>query len=127
MKVEPSPNLSDAFKKEIARDQAMLDDKNFEKAMESVVFLTTRGWTCIAPKAESLPNGPWDKGYQSSGIQPTQDCSTCSSDCKLYSGCYVGNIHKAATDLVDAVERYVKQGCLRSELIIKTKALKKLL
>ena len=33
----------------------------------------------------------------------------------------------AATDLVDAVERYVKQGCLRSELLNKKNALKKLL
>ena len=33
----------------------------------------------------------------------------------------------AASELVDAVERYVKQGCLRSELLIKVKKLKTLL
>lgn len=36
-------------------------------------------------------------------------------------------IQEAATDLVDAVERYVKQGCLRSELLIKCKKLKELI
>jgi len=36
-------------------------------------------------------------------------------------------LKKAASDLADAVERYVKQGCLRSELLNKKNALKKLL
>ena len=37
------------------------------------------------------------------------------------------DILPAAQALVDAVERYVKQGCLRSELLNKKNALKKLL
>ena len=61
-----------------------------------------------------------------------EDCSTCSANCPLYDGCYVGNIHKSATNLVDAVERYVEpkpgqEFVHRSEILLKKNALKELL
>lgn len=37
------------------------------------------------------------------------------------------NLLKAASDLVDAVERYMRQECLRSELMLKKEKLKVLL
>lgn len=37
------------------------------------------------------------------------------------------NLLKAASDLVDAVERYMRQECLRSELMMKKEKLKALL
>lgn len=36
-------------------------------------------------------------------------------------------LYQAASDLVDAVERYMRQECLRSELAMKKKTLKKLI
>lgn len=58
-----------------------------------------------------LPNGPWDKGYQPSGIQDP--------------------VKAAALALMDAVERYVcpKKGefCHRTELLNKVRKLKELL
>ena len=36
-------------------------------------------------------------------------------------------VNRAASDLVDAVERYTKQKCLRSELLLKNNKLKELL
>lgn len=59
----------------------------------------------------NLGNGPWDKGYEPSGINPTD-----------FDG-----IKRAASDLVDAVERYMSQECLRSELMLKKEKLKELL
>lgn len=58
-----------------------------------------------------LGHGPWDKGYEPSGINPTD-----------FDG-----IKRAASDLVDAVERYMRQECLRSELAMKKETLKKLI
>ena len=55
----------------------------------------------------NLGNGPWNKGYQPSGIQDP--------------------VRAAAYDLVDAVERYMRQECLRSELMMKKETLKSLL
>ena len=63
--------------------------------------------TICAKKEVGLPNGPWDKGYQPSGIQDP--------------------IKEAALNLVDAVERYMRQECLRSELAMKKDKLKELL
>ena len=59
-----------------------------------------------------LPHGPFEKGYQPSGIQDP--------------------IKEAALDLVDAVERYVepKPGdayCSRNEVLLAKNKLKKLL
>ena len=54
-----------------------------------------------------LGNGPWNKGYQPSGIQDP--------------------LREAALDLIDAVERYVRQACLRSELLLKKDKLKALI
>lgn len=58
-------------------------------------------------RPHNLGNGPWNKGYQPSGIQDP--------------------IRAAAFDLVDAVERYMRQECLRSELAMKKDKLKELL
>lgn len=58
-------------------------------------------------KPYNLGNGPWDKGYQPSGIQDP--------------------IRATAFDLVDAVERYMRQECLRIELAMKKDKLKELL
>ena len=59
----------------------------------------------------NLGNGPWNKGYQPSGIQDP--------------------IRAAASDLVDAVERYTKpekgRFCHRSELLNIKDRLKELL
>lgn len=54
-----------------------------------------------------LGNTPADKGYQPSGIQDP--------------------IKEAALNLVDAVERYMRQECLRSELLNTKEHLKKLI
>lgn len=54
-----------------------------------------------------LPHGPFEKGYQLSGIQDP--------------------IKEAALNLVDAVDRYTMGKCLRSELLIKNNELKKLI
>ncbi len=62
-------------------------------------------------KPYNLGNGPWDKDYEPSGIYPTD-----------FDG-----IKLAASDLVDAVERYMRQECLRSELAMKKDKLKALL
>lgn len=59
---------------------------------EAIVYLTTHGWTCIAPQ-----------GIDAIAIQ------------------------KAASNLVDAVDRYTMGKCLRSELLIKNNELKNLL
>ena len=40
---------------------------------------------------------------------------------------HIQDVYEAALDLVDAVERYVRQDCLRSDLIAKKNNLKKLL
>ena len=61
---------------------------------------------CVA-YSNDLGHGPWEKGYQPSGIQDP--------------------IRAAASDLVDAVERYMRQECLRSELMMKKEKLKELL
>lgn len=73
-----------------------------EEAVEQTVIIT-------APdsKPYNLGNGPWNKGYQPSGIQDP--------------------IRATAFDLVDAVERYMRQECLRSELAMKKDKLKELL
>lgn len=42
-------------------------------------------------------------------------------------GIDVAELYKAASNLVDAVERYMRQECLRSELMMKKETLKKLL
>lgn len=42
-------------------------------------------------------------------------------------GVDVAELYKAASDLVDAVERYMRQECLRSELAMKKDKLKELL
>ena len=42
-------------------------------------------------------------------------------------GVDVAELYKAAFDLVDAVERYMRQECLRSELMMKKETLKKLI
>lgn len=55
----------------------------------------------------NLGHGPFEKGYQPSGIQDP--------------------IKEAALNLVDAVERYMRQECLRSELANAKDNLKKLL
>lgn len=62
------------------------------KITEAIVYLTTHGWTCIAPQ-----------GIDAIAIQ------------------------KAASDLVDAVDRYTMGKCLRSELLIKNNELRKVL
>lgn len=58
-----------------------------------------------------LGNGPWDKGYQPSGIQDP--------------------LRAAAAALVEAVERYTKPNkgefCHRTELLTKCKKLKALI
>ena len=59
----------------------------------------------------NLGNGQWDKGYEPSGINPTD----------------FDVIKFAASGLVDAVERYMRQECLRSELAMKKEKLKALL
>lgn len=62
------------------------------KIAEAIVYLTTHGWTCIAPQ-----------GIDAIALQ------------------------KAASDLVDAVDRYTMGKCLRSELMMKKDKLKELL
>ena len=42
-------------------------------------------------------------------------------------GVDVAELYKAASDLMDAVERYMRQECLRSELAMKKEKLKELL
>lgn len=81
------------FEKDYQPADAMkaLDDER-AKIAESIVYLTTHGWTCIAPQ-----------GIDAIALQ------------------------KAASNLVDAVDRYTMGKCLRSELLIKNNELKKLL
>lgn len=62
------------------------------KIAEAIVYLTTHGWTCIAPQ-----------GIDAIALQ------------------------KAASNLVDAVDRYTMGRCLRSELLNKNNELKRLL
>lgn len=78
---------------------------NGEAVEQTVIF------TAPDSKPVDLGNGPWDKGYEPSGIYPTD-----------FDG-----IKLAASDLVDAVERYMRQECLRSELMMKKDKLKALL
>lgn len=49
----------------------------------------------------NLGHGPWEQGYQPSGVNPTE-----------FDG-----IRTAALALVDAMERYTRGECLRSELL----------
>lgn len=74
---------------------------NGEAVEHTVIFPAPNTNPC------NLGNDPWNKGYQPSGIQDP--------------------IRATAFDLVDAVERYMRQECLRSELVMKKDKLKALL
>lgn len=90
-------------------------------------------------KPYNLGNGPWDKGYE-----PADAMKLLEEKIKLVSekGTFDGidvdeylaeirghdtKLYQAASDLVDAVERYMSQECLRSELAMKKDKLKELL
>lgn len=84
-------------------------------------------------------HGPWEKDYQPSGMPPADEIiASCpiGADLNSYLIGYANGFtdsqpedafFDAASDLVDAVERYVMGKCLRSELLNKTNDLKKLI
>lgn len=95
-----------------------------------------------------LPNGPWEKGYQPSCKSKSKSYMELYrkiADSEWFKKAYqgkelgpwiieefpnpieFGGIKDAALALVDAVERYTRQECLRSELMIKKDKLKELI
>ena len=88
-----------------------------------------------------IGNTPADKNYQPSGISRAEEAADIvrknaeppvsreeferrKKVWKAHEKIVLEPFLEAAQALVDAVERYVKQRCLRSELLIKTKQLK---
>lgn len=82
----------------------------------------------------SLPNGPWDKGYEPADIvrknaEPPvsrEEFERRKKVWKAHERIVLEPFLEAAQDLVDAVERYTRQECLRSELMMKKDKLKEL-
>ncbi len=107
---------------------------NGEAAVEQAVIFT-------APDTgfHNLGNGPWDKGYEpADAMKLLEKKIKLVSEKKTWEGVDVDKylaeirgenteLYKAASDLVDAVERYMRQECLRSELAMKKDKLKALL
>ncbi len=95
--------------------------------------------TYCAKKEVELPNGPWDNGYQPADamkaldekIKKVSERGTWDGvDVDKYMAELRGRdteLQQAASNLVDAVDRYTMGRCLRSELLIKNNELKKLL
>ena len=83
----------------------------------------------------SLPYGPWDKGYEPADIvrknaEPPvsrEEFERRKKVWKAHEKIVLEPFLEAAQDLVDAVEKYTRQECLRSELMIKKDKLKELL
>lgn len=78
-------------------------------------------------KKTDLPLGPWEKGYQPSGIIPTDEIQEQRE--MLLD--HIQEMMDAASALVEAVERYVcpKKGdkyCSRGEVLAKLAQLKKI-
>lgn len=90
-------------------------------------------------KPVNLGNGPWDKDYKpADAMKLLEEKIKKISEKKTWDGVDVDKylaeirgenteLYKAASDLVDAVERYMRQECLRSELALKEETLKKLI
>lgn len=84
-------------------------------------------------------HGPWEKDYQPSGMPPADEIiASCpiGADLDSYLHGYINGYtdagpedkyFDAALALVDAVERYMRQECLRSELANAKDNLKKLI
>lgn len=86
------------------------------EAVEQTVIIT-------APdsKPYNLGNGPWDKGYEPAAVPEERNVKIAKAWQDLF------DFADAASDLVDAVERYMRQECLRSELAMKKEKLKALI
>ena len=95
---------------------------NGEKAEKVEVITTTD------TKPVFLPNSPWDKGYEPADSTKEPDEYMKKMRNALVSSWFGGatELLSAAKDLVDAVEKYTRQECLRSELMIKKDKLKEL-
>lgn len=101
-----------------------------EKAEQAVIF------TAPDTGFHHLGNGPWDKGYKPTDAMKAPEEGywlRALSDEALMKELEIRQhpLLRAASDLVDAVERYVNpqmgQFCHRSELLIIKNKLKKLL
>lgn len=117
------------------KEQCLNDEQI--KMMEAIVFLTAHGWTCITPDgidvkklretAARLAEAvlfDWDNK-----VELAREVAEMTSIWNI-AGAIPGNtkpIRQAAQDLVDAVERYTRQECLRSELMVKKDKLKELI
>lgn len=88
-----------------------------------------------ATKLKTLSNGPWDKDYEPADIvrknaEPPvsrEEFERRKKVWKAHEKIVLEPFLEAASDLVDAVEKYTRQECLRSELMIKKDKLKELI
>lgn len=78
-------------------------------------------------KPVNLGNGQWDKGYEPADATKALEDKNEKDWKTVFEFMNLVNLIDAASDLVDAVERYMRQACLRSELAMKKDKLKALL